>query len=124
MVISTRSTSCRRHSRRSNSCSCSASGSSPPIPSAIIHSNTVKSSRDEGDAASTFLDLDDDFDEEEVPDDPEASPPSPGEEAGEKTNQMAGRSEGDGTEVFPLVVINSVVHETRRVLQYEELDSN
>jgi hypothetical protein len=46
------------------------------------------------------------------------------EEAGEKTNQMAGRSQGDGTEVFPLVVINSVVHETRRVLQYEELDSN
>ncbi len=46
------------------------------------------------------------------------------EEAGDVTNQMAGRSQGDGTEVFPMMVINSVVHETRRVLQYEELDSN
>lgn len=45
-------------------------------------------------------------------------------EADEKTNQMAGRSEGEGTEVFPLVVINSVVHEIKRVLQYDELDSN
>jgi predicted Ser/Thr protein kinase len=41
----------------------------------------------EGDAASTFLDLDDDFDEE-GPDDPEASPPSPGDEAGEKTLEI------------------------------------
>lgn len=46
------------------------------------------------------------------------------EEAGDETNKMAGRNEGEGTEVFPLVVINSVVHGISRVLQYDELDSN
>ena len=45
-------------------------------------------------------------------------------EAGDITNKMAGISQGEGTEVFPLVVINSVVHETDRVLLYDELDSN
>ena len=46
------------------------------------------------------------------------------EEKGNATNRMAGRSLGEGTEVFPLVVINAVVHECRRVLLYDELDSN
>lgn len=46
------------------------------------------------------------------------------EEEGGFTNQMAGRSLGEGTEVFPLVIINAVVHKTDRVLQYEELESN
>jgi uncharacterized surface protein with fasciclin (FAS1) repeats len=39
-------------------------------------------------------------------------------------NLMAGRNLGEGTEVFPVVVINSLVHEITRVLQYDELDSN
>ncbi len=46
------------------------------------------------------------------------------EEAGDLTNKMAGVTEGEGTEVFPLVVINSVVHGIDRVLIYDELDSN
>ncbi len=45
-------------------------------------------------------------------------------EESEDANLMAGRNLGEGTEVFPVVVINSVVHETTRVLQYDELGSN
>lgn len=46
------------------------------------------------------------------------------DEAGDLTNKMAGVNQGEGTEVFPLVVINSVVHGIDRVLIYDELDSN
>jgi len=42
----------------------------------------------------------------------------------EKTNAMAGRSLGEGTEVFPVVVINAVFHEIDKVLVFDELDSN
>jgi uncharacterized surface protein with fasciclin (FAS1) repeats len=45
-------------------------------------------------------------------------------EESEDANLMAGRNLGEGTEVFPVVVINSLVHEITRVLQYDELDSN
>lgn len=45
-------------------------------------------------------------------------------EESKDANLMAGRNQGEGNEVFPLVVINSVVHEITRVLQYDELDSN
>ncbi len=40
------------------------------------------------------------------------------------TNLMTGRNLGTGTEVFPMVLINTVVHEIDRVLVFEELDSN
>ncbi|MEN8227112.1 MAG: fasciclin domain-containing protein [Bacteroidota bacterium] len=40
------------------------------------------------------------------------------------TNIMTGISLGEGTEVFPIVLINTVIHETDRVLIYEDLDSN
>ncbi|MEN8228484.1 MAG: fasciclin domain-containing protein [Bacteroidota bacterium] len=40
------------------------------------------------------------------------------------TNIMTGISLGEGTEVFPMVLINTVIHETDRVLNYEDLDSN
>ncbi len=42
----------------------------------------------------------------------------------EATNTMAGLSLGDGTEVFPLVLINAVIHEADRVLDLDELDTN
>lgn len=45
-------------------------------------------------------------------------------EESKDANVMAGRNLGEGTEVFPVVVINAVLHETTRVLQYDELDSN
>jgi uncharacterized surface protein with fasciclin (FAS1) repeats len=45
-------------------------------------------------------------------------------EESKDANLMAGRNLGEGTEVFPVVVINSLVHEITRVLQYDELDSN
>jgi uncharacterized surface protein with fasciclin (FAS1) repeats len=41
----------------------------------------------------------------------------------EQTNIMAGRDQGEGTEVFPLVVVNAVIHETQKALLFEELDS-
>jgi len=40
------------------------------------------------------------------------------------TNHMTGRTVGTGQEVFPVVLINAVVHEIDRVLVFEELDSN
>lgn len=45
-------------------------------------------------------------------------------EESNKTNVMTGRNIGEGTEVFPVVLINAVVHETDRVLVFEDLDSN
>lgn len=45
-------------------------------------------------------------------------------EESKDANLMAGRNLGEGTEVFPVVVINSVLHESTRVLQYDELESN
>jgi len=45
-------------------------------------------------------------------------------EESDDTNLMAGRNIGDGTEVFSVVVINAVVHESERVLLFDELDSN
>jgi len=46
------------------------------------------------------------------------------EEAGSRTNRMAGRNLGEGTEVFPNVVVNAVVHECDQVLLIDELESN
>ncbi len=40
------------------------------------------------------------------------------------TNIMTGISLGEGTEVFPVVLINTVIHEIDGVLLYEDLDSN
>ena len=40
------------------------------------------------------------------------------------TNIMTGISLGEGTEVFPIVLINTVIHEIDGVLLYEDLDSN
>ncbi|HER08234.1 MAG TPA: hypothetical protein ENO20_04920 [Bacteroides sp.] len=44
-------------------------------------------------------------------------------EEAETTNLMTGRNLGEGTEVFPVVIINSVIHQTDRVLDIEQLDS-
>lgn len=46
------------------------------------------------------------------------------DEADDATNRMAGRGVGEGSEVFPVVVVNAVVHTCDRVLLFDELDSN
>jgi hypothetical protein len=45
-------------------------------------------------------------------------------EESEDANIITGRNLGEGSEVFPVVVNNSVVHEIERVLQFNDLDSN
>ena len=40
------------------------------------------------------------------------------------SNIMTGRNVGEGTDVFPQVLISAIIHETDRVLVFEELDSN
>lgn len=41
----------------------------------------------------------------------------------DRTNQISGRRLGDGTEVFPNIVSNAIIHEIDQVLLFEELDT-
>jgi uncharacterized surface protein with fasciclin (FAS1) repeats len=45
-------------------------------------------------------------------------------EESEDANMITGRNLGEGSEVFPVVVNNAVIHKIERVLQINDLDSN